>query len=99
MESNSYPPSSFTGYTIDAVHVTGGTLANVGNQIPNGAFQFVIQIDDPMAEVFVDVDLSCGANETTKHYRITANAENPNGLIVEEITAVDGGTPGDAGTD
>jgi predicted metal-dependent HD superfamily phosphohydrolase len=99
IESNSYPPSSYTGYAIDAVRVTGGTLVNIKNVIPNGAFHYDIEIDDAMAVVLVDVDLSCGANEATKHYRISANTLNPNGLMVEEIAAVDGGTPGDAGTD
>jgi len=100
LRTNYYPPGNYVGYSISAVHLTGGTLVTIDDQSTatvGGGTDFVVTIaptDAATSEIFADVDFACGAAAATKHYHITyqapANLNTP--VTVVEITAADAGT-------
>jgi hypothetical protein len=83
----------YTGYRVDGVRVSGGTVTGVQDTIAmeRGSYRITIAPAAPVSVLLVDVDVGCGAVTGTKHYRISYRI--PDHATLEELPSVkDGGT-------
>jgi hypothetical protein len=83
---------AYTGFRIDAVRVTGGTLVSTIPDLEGTVFVIRIAPAAAPSTMFVEVDLGCGAIAGTKRYRISYRP--PAEPLVQELPPVKDAGPG-----
>jgi len=84
--------TSYIGYRLDAVRVSGGTAIDVQDDKANGSgFSVAIVPETATSVILVDLDFGCGAVTGTKHYRILYRLPPAQPLLEELTAALDAG--------